>query len=250
MAHYLSAYLNGGRYGDAQILSPASIAELHRGVAKVIVLGDSVGTYGMGWFVEKIGPTKVVSHGGNVPDYSSFIALLPEQKKGIVLLLNADHYGLPPVLMEVGMGVAALLAGQQPPPMKLGLVPVAMRALLLFPLLQLAGVAATLQLIRRWRRDPALGASRGRARLFHILLPLIPNLSLAALPIFLHAKGMLGYLKLYNPDVYWIALLCGGFAGIWTCLRTGLILGTLRGASPVQPFARRSSAHPFFGGGK
>ena len=30
MAHYLIANLNGGRYGDAQILSDAGIAELHR----------------------------------------------------------------------------------------------------------------------------------------------------------------------------------------------------------------------------
>ena len=83
------------------------------------------------------------------------MALLPEQKKGVVLLVNADHYGLPPVLAEVGMGVTALLAGQQPAPIQLGFIPWAMRALPLIPLLQIAGVVATLRLLRRWRRDPA-----------------------------------------------------------------------------------------------
>ena len=82
----------------------------------------------MGWFVTDIGQTKIVWHGGNVPDFSSFMALLPEQKKGVVLLVNADHYGLPFILAEVGMGVAALLAGQQPAPIRLGFIPWAMRA--------------------------------------------------------------------------------------------------------------------------
>ena len=61
----------------------------------------------------------------------------------------------------------------------------------------------------------------------HILLPLIPNLSLAALPPDpCVLRGMLGYLRLFMPDVSWIALICGGFAGMWTFLRTGLILRT------------------------
>ena len=34
MAHYLIAHLNGGRYGDVQILSAAGIEELHRGAVE------------------------------------------------------------------------------------------------------------------------------------------------------------------------------------------------------------------------
>jgi len=33
---------------------------------------------------------------------------------------------------------------------------------------------------------------------------------------------------LFNPDCSWVALICGSFAGIWTFLRTGSILQTLR----------------------
>lgn len=240
MAHYLIAYLNGGRYGDAQILSPASIAELHRGVAEVNMMGASAGKYGMGWFADKIGKTKLLSHGGNVADFSAYMALLPEQKKGVVMLVNADHYGLPPILEEVGSGVAALLAGEQPAPIQLGFVPWATRALLLIPLLQIAGVAATLRLLRHWRRKPARVSSCERMWLLHILLPLIPNLSLAAVPIFLRVRGMLGYLKLYMPDVYWTALICGGFSLGWSFFRTGLLLGALSKSSSPQSFLRRS----------
>jgi hypothetical protein len=228
MAHYLIAHLNGGRYGDVQILSAAGIRELQRGVAEQRVMGALVAAYGMGWFVAKIGQTEVVSHGGNVPDFSSYMAILPEQKKGVVLLVNADHWGLPFVLPEVGDGVAALLAGEQPPPIRRGFLPWAMRALPLIPLFQVAGLLATLGRLRRWRQNPAHRPGGGRFWGQHILLPLIPNLSLAAILAYLQSSGLLRYMHLYMPDLSWIVRISGGFAGLWAVLRTGLILRTLR----------------------
>ena len=65
----------------------------------------------------------------------------------------------------------------------------------------------------------------------HILLPLIPNLSLAAILVYLRSSGLLRFLHLFMPDLAWIARISGGFAGIWAFLRTGLILRTLRKAS-------------------
>ena len=78
----------------------------------------------MGWFEIDLGQTKTFSHGGNVPDFSAFMALIPEQKKGVVLLLNADPYGLPMITEEIGMGVTAVLAGQQPASDQAGIYPV------------------------------------------------------------------------------------------------------------------------------
>jgi len=231
MAHYLIAQLNGGRYGDMQILSSAGIDELHRAVAEQRVMGAVVATYGMGWFVEEIGRTKVVWHGGNVPDFSSYMALLPEQKKGVVLLVNSDHWGLPFVLPETGDGVAALLAGEQPPPIRLGFIPWAMRALPLLPILQILGVAATLRSIRRWRADRAVRPTRGGMWGRHILLPLLPNLSFAAILVFLRSSGLLRYTHLYMPDFSWVVRIGGAFAAIWAVLRTGLLLGALGEAS-------------------
>jgi CubicO group peptidase (beta-lactamase class C family) len=228
MAHYLIAHLNGGRYGDVQILSDAGIRELHRGVAEYTKLGISAGRYGMGWFITEVGQTKTILHGGNVPDFSSYMALLPEQKKGVVLLINADHYGLPPIMGEVGMGMTALLAGEQPTPIRLGFIPWVMRLLPLIPLLQIVGVFATLRQVHRWRQDPALRPGRGHMWRQHILLPLIPNLSLVAITVYVLVSKLLGFLQLFTPDLSWIILICGGFAGIWTFLRTGLILATLQ----------------------
>jgi hypothetical protein len=166
------------------------------------------------------------------------MALLPEQKKGVILLINADHFMMTPVLGEVGGEVAALLAGQRLAPSPFGFsvagfAPWAMRALLLIPIFQIAGVATTLRLLRSWRQKPALHPSYGRLWGLHILLPLIPNLFLVVTAIYLLANKMLGFMLLFLPDFSWIIIICGGFAGMWAFLRTGLIIRTLRKLSPT-----------------
>jgi CubicO group peptidase (beta-lactamase class C family) len=228
MARYLAAHLNGGRCGDVQILSESGMDTLHRGAKEYIMMGISSGRYAMGWFVDETGPGKMLSHGGNVPEYSAYMGFLPEQKKGLVLLINADHYGLPPILGEVGWGATALLAGQQPGPIHMSFMPWVMRALALIPLLQILGFVTMLRSVRSWRRNPALRPGRGRIWEQHLLLPLIPDMALSAVPIYFLYKKMLGYLRLFMPDVYWTALISGGFAGVWAFLRTGLILKALQ----------------------
>jgi CubicO group peptidase (beta-lactamase class C family) len=232
MAHYLVAHLNGGRYQDVQILSPAGVNELHRGVINYFVLGASIGKYGMGWFEIDLGPIKTYSHGGNVPDFSAFMALVPEQKKGLVLLFNADPYGLPPIVEEVGMGLTALLAGQQPPPIKLDFIQWPMRFLPLIPVLQMVGVAITLRRFKQWQQDPASRPGVGRMWRQHILLPLIPNLTLAAILAYLRSSGLIRFMQLFWPDLAWIARVSGGFAGKWAFLRSGLLLLALQKSLP------------------
>jgi hypothetical protein len=211
-----------------QILSEAGIDEMHRGVVECIMFGISAGKYGMGWFEIDLGQKKTYSHGGNVPDFSAFMALVPEQKKGVILLANADPYGLPVIMEEVGNGVTALLTGQPPAAIQLDFIQWIMRLLPLIPLLQVAGVITTLGFIRRWQSDPARRPSQGRMWRQHILLPLIPNLTLAAILVYLRSSGLLCYLHLFNPDLAWISRISGGFAGIWALLRTGLLIRALR----------------------
>src|SRR5918994_90258 len=91
IARYLIAHLNEGRYDSAQILSPAGIDELHRPAVEAKAMGLSFGHYGMGWIIEETGQTKIVWHSGTCPDFFAYMAILPEQKKGMVLLVNANH---------------------------------------------------------------------------------------------------------------------------------------------------------------
>jgi hypothetical protein len=242
MARYLIAHLNRGRCGDAQVLSAAGIEELHRGAADIGPealpqdlgvlrpwLRDlSLGQYGMGWYVGEIAGKKLVSHGGTLPDFGTYMAILPEQKKGLVLLFNGCHHWMNPALTEFGMGATALLAGEQPDPQRfLPLIPWVLRSPLIIPALQVIGVAATMRQVRRWRQDPVSRPRDGRMWGLHILLPLIPNLLLALTLIPMLGKRR-GYLMLYKPDSSWIVLVCGSFALVWSFLRTGLVLGTLK----------------------
>lgn len=233
MAHYLIAHLNGGRYEGAQILSSAGIAELHRGVADYGKMGVSAGKYGMGWFDDKIGQTHSLWHSGTLPHFGAFMALLPAQKKGMIVLINACHHWMNPVQAEFGAGVAALLAGERHTPVAfVDAIPWMLRGLLLIPALQIAGVLATLRLIRRWRQDPAGRPSGGRKWGLHVLLPLISNLLVALTLIPVLGKRR-RYLRLYMPDYWWIAMLCGGFSLLWSIVRTGLALGALNN-SPIR----------------
>jgi CubicO group peptidase (beta-lactamase class C family) len=234
MAHYLIANLNGGRYCDTQILSEAGVDELHRGAVEMSEMGFTLGYYGMGWISQETGESRIVWHSGIVPDFGAFMALVPEQKKGMILLFNANHAMMKITYDEVGLGAVERLAGEIPRPSRFGAAPWAMRGMLLIPILQIAGVAATLRRLGRWRANPALRPTRGRMWRQHILLTLIPNL-LTALTLVPMLGKMRGFLRLFMPDFFWIALICGTFAGVWTFLQTGLILRTLPKTSPPKP---------------
>ena len=157
------------------------------------------------------------------------MAILPEQKKGVVLLVNANHLMMDKTTFtEVGAGVARLLAGERSVPNRFGVVPWVLRGQPLIPALQLVGVAATLRRLLRWHQDPSSHPLGGTKWGRYILLPLIPDL-LDSLPLVgLLGSGTLEVLLLFIPDVSWTALLCGSFALAWMAMRTGLVLWTLR----------------------
>lgn len=230
LGHYLIAYLNGGRYGETQILSPEGIGELHRPAVETMVLGYEKGWYGMGWYIVEQGQTKALHHSGLTPDFFAYMALLPAQKKGVILLVNADHFMMQPMMVEVDAGLTRLLAGSSPEPIRLGVIPWLLRGLLLIPFLQFIDIAATLGLIRGWRKDPQSRPSDGRVWGRHILLPLIPHL-LVTLTLIPALGQIRNFLLLYAPDFSWIARICGSFAGIWMFLRTGLMLRFLQKSS-------------------
>ncbi len=234
LAHYLIAHLRQGRCGGARVLSSAGIDEMHRGVVDYVKMGVSAGKYAMGFFDGVIGRSRIVWHSGTMPDFGSYMAILPQQDKGIVLLFNACHWWYNPVLTEFGMGVTALLAGEKYKPTPFStFVPWVLRAQLLIPAYQIIDLAATLWMLRDWQRRPERRPSGSRISWKHLIIPLIPELMIA-----LSLRSVFGkrrtYLKLFMPDYALIATVCGIFAAIWSVLRTALMLraGTrLKGGS-------------------
>lgn len=227
MAHYLIAFLNGGQFGDVQILSPAGIAELLSPAVETSMMDGEQGWYGMGWYVEHRNQMKILSHSGLVPDFFAYMALLPERNKGLVLLVNVDHFTMQATMSEVCLNLARLLAGVQPSPLRLRAIPWIQQGLLLIPVLQIADVVITSRLLHQWKNVPQSRPSRKQLWGKHILLPLILNL-LAALTLIPALSKLRGFLMLFAPDFTWIGRICGGFASIWMVIRTALVIRTRR----------------------
>jgi CubicO group peptidase (beta-lactamase class C family) len=228
MGHYLIAQLNGGRYGGAQILSSEGIAELHRPAVEASSAGVAMGHYAMGWYVDEHNGMPVVHHTGMVPDFYTYMALLPEQNKGVVMLVNGNHFIRELTLSEIGEGVTALLAGEQPAPIELGFLLWVLRALLLVPVLQVIGVVVTTRRLRRWRQDPESRSEAARKWGRHILPPVLLNLIPIGAGLAVLTSNLRGFWMLFMPDLSWLAMICGACATVWTGVRTGLVLRALK----------------------
>jgi CubicO group peptidase (beta-lactamase class C family) len=228
MAQYLIAHLNGGRYRGAQILSPEGVDELHRAAATVEIMGMPAGASAMGWIAEDIGRTRILWHDGIVPDFYSYMALVPESKRGIVLLVNANHLLMTSPLREVGTGLGSLLAGHPPKPIRLGAIPWLLRGLPLIPLVEAIGLATSVRQVRRRRCDPISRPLHEGTWVGYLLRALSPNLLAAMLLLIVRRRGLLRVLLLFMPDVSWTALICGSIALLSTFVRTGLIFWSAR----------------------
>ncbi len=229
MAHFLIAQLNGGCYSNNQIISPTSIAEMHASAVAATTAGVKM-AYGMGWFIDKTGDGKspLISHDGTAPEYKTYMALLPDQKRGMVLLMNANELLIDMAWKHsIGPAAASLLAGVPPRPIRWALVTWVRRAFLIIPIFQILDVFMTLRTIHRWRNDTSCRPGTAR-KWVNIVVPTISNLVLVYPALRLLTSGVLKMWLYFLGDLSWLALIIGGFAGIWTCLRTGLILRTLR----------------------
>jgi CubicO group peptidase (beta-lactamase class C family) len=224
MGHYLIAHLGGGRLGEAQILSPESMAELHRPGFAI----DEGLWAGLGWGVADVNGVRVLQHSGNTNNYRSEMWLLPESGWGFVLLLNADNQFQRRSVVATGEGVTALLLGQEAQPVDLNPMGLLLYGIILsIAGLELLGIARGVRTVRRWQRVvPERAVWRqvvlplmGHALVTLLFLVLIPTLLLG---------GSLSMTMLTAPDLGTTLLMAGALALGWGLLRTILALHLLR----------------------
>ena len=107
MAQWVRLQLGGGVYQNQRLLSAASIKEMQT-PQTIIRLEGMQGslypeahflTYGLGWFLSDYRGRKVVEHGGAIDGMRAQVAMIPEEKLGLVVLTNLHGNVLPVALM-------------------------------------------------------------------------------------------------------------------------------------------------------
>ncbi|QDG66059.1 beta-lactamase family protein [Pseudarthrobacter sp. NIBRBAC000502772] len=126
LGHQLIALLDGGRYGDAQILRPESVAAMFEPLVQV----DGSKEYAMGWFtrplVESADPAAppvpeadlplLLEHQGEWGNSHTYLAMVPESGLGVALVINGNDTAAPSRLKAIDTNVLRILHGHSPVP--------------------------------------------------------------------------------------------------------------------------------------
>ncbi|HXG92752.1 MAG TPA: serine hydrolase [Blastocatellia bacterium] len=107
MAQWLRLQLAGGEYKGARLISSGAAKEMHE--PQTIIRKEPPWSifypeahflsYGLGWFLHDYKGRKVVEHGGNIDGMTALVAMIPEEKLGVVILTNMNGTLLPTALM-------------------------------------------------------------------------------------------------------------------------------------------------------
>jgi CubicO group peptidase (beta-lactamase class C family) len=107
MAQWVRLQLGGGVYQSQRLLSSAAIKEMHTPQTVIRIEGTQATlypeahflNYGLGWFLSDYRGRKVVEHGGAIDGMRAEVAMMPEEKLGLVILTNLNGTILPQALM-------------------------------------------------------------------------------------------------------------------------------------------------------
>ena len=92
MSKWLQFILDGGVANGKRIVSEEGFKEWTKGHQNVSPNGSV--KYALGWFIQEWNKKRVIQHGGNIDGFSSMVALLPEEKLGVVFLSNVSGSAL------------------------------------------------------------------------------------------------------------------------------------------------------------
>lgn len=104
MGKYLQFYLGG----NTRILSDESIYTMFHDTTEVTEDYE----YGYGWGISKSSDITMYQHGGNVENYTTYMILLPELGKAVVVLTNAsDYFSADDMVVNLSTIIALKLLG-------------------------------------------------------------------------------------------------------------------------------------------
>jgi CubicO group peptidase (beta-lactamase class C family) len=107
MAQWVRFQLAGGKVAGKPLVSASAFGETRtpqtivplEGFWKVAVQDAHLLNYGIGWYLHDYHGRGIVQHGGNIDGMSALVALMPEERTGLVILSNLDGNDLTYALM-------------------------------------------------------------------------------------------------------------------------------------------------------
>lgn len=219
LARYMVMMMNGetdiiSARAKVQMMEPAS---------------DSSPFYGLGWFLNMEQGT--VWHSGSSPGVETLLTLMPAERRGVVVLVNAASgigFGETAAVRN-GITAGALGLEYNGEPSR-WMQKATFASLAMLPLLFLLSIAWA------WRHRDGLRAKSGPFGIFSLWFPLLTTLGAAWVLLFLIPRlfGMpLQTLRIFQPDLA-LAMVASAITGVlWALVRLGLAYsGTPSRTSP------------------
>jgi CubicO group peptidase (beta-lactamase class C family) len=101
MAQWLILHLEQGRFGGRELLTASRVAEMHSPIETPPSEPHEQGAprapisrYGLGWFVNTHAGMTVVEHTGSSTGFLAWMAMMPQERLGVVILSNHHQTGI------------------------------------------------------------------------------------------------------------------------------------------------------------
>jgi hypothetical protein len=190
----------------------------------------------MGWFVGPVNDIPAVHHQGETFNFHASVVLIPQSRKGIVVLMNAENsldLFTTGRMGTIGDGVTSLLEGRAPasPPSNVAIF-IVYAALFALLVLQASGIAKSVVALRRgrirwgrigpwWRIGLSLVLSLVWALFILVLVP-----KQLGLPLSVLATGF--------PDLVYLLLASALVALVWAVVKAIWTYTALRRGQATQ----------------
>jgi CubicO group peptidase (beta-lactamase class C family) len=119
LMQWLKVHVNNGQVGDIRLVSADNLKQMHLpqtiipgGGINEALMGNTISTYGMGWFIEPYRGYTLIQHSGNLEGHSLVIGFVPQEKIGVVALTNIAELPLRDVLLYESVDRALDLPGR------------------------------------------------------------------------------------------------------------------------------------------
>lgn len=107
MIKWVRFHLARGVVNGKALVAPAALAETHTAQMVIPVPAEAMvvnpfthlEAYEMGWFLQDYRGRELEQHGGNIDGMSAMVAVMPEEKLGMVILTNANASPVPTIAL-------------------------------------------------------------------------------------------------------------------------------------------------------